>query len=201
MGNKQGIGSAVPVETLIQSNWEHMALSAVRGMKDDWAESRHAAAAAAGANAGTPVDFSGRSDIRKLGAEVGDAIKRKFSRGEAGLSYNQFLQRVTEGLRKATPIAWPTARRRSSRRHLSPPRRLRDHQGAHDRGRRVRRGLRGGKFDTYAGVRAVQKDMKEIANRANIERWPADRQRMAEEALMARLEDAEFKAKQAEDQL
>ena len=99
MGNKQGIGSAVPVETLIQSNWEHMALSAVRGMKDDWAESRHAAAAAAGANAGTPVDFSGRSDIRKLGAEVGDAIKRKFSRGEAGLSYNQFLQRVTEGLR------------------------------------------------------------------------------------------------------
>ena len=202
MGNKQGIGSAVPVETLIQSNWEHMALSAVRGMKDDWAESRHAAAAAAGANAGTPVDFSGRSDIRKLGAEVGDAIKRKFSRGEAGLSYNQFLQRVTEGLRNgdadrvadgSTPFVERAIARHRSVYETTKARMI--EAGVFDEA------YEAAKFDAYAGVRAVQKDMKEIANRANIERWPADRQRLAEEALMARLEDAEFKAKQTEDQL
>jgi len=202
VGNTQRIGSAVPIETLIQSNWEHMTLTAVRGMKDDWAEARHANAAASMQTQPTSVDFSGRSDIRRLGAELGDAIKRKFVRGEPGLSYNDYLARVTDGLRNGdadrvadgnTPyINRSIARHREV--YETTKQRMLD-AGVFDEA------YDAAKFDAYAEVRVVKKEADEIKARANIERWPPARERAAEEALMARMEDAEFKAKQAEDQL
>ena len=202
VGNKQGIGGLPPVETLIQSNWEHMTLTAVRGMKDDWAEARHANAAASMQTQPTSVDFSGRSDIRRLGAELGDAIKRKFVRGEPGLSYNDYLARVTDGLRNGDVDIVADGNSPYIERSIARHREVYETTKA----RMLEAGVfdeayEAAKFDAYAEVRAVKKEADEIKARANIERWPPARERAAEEALLARMEDAEFHAKQAESQL
>jgi hypothetical protein len=205
VGNKQGIAALAPVEVLIHQRWNKPMVDAVRSLHDEYAAYRMALAGPStdpANQAPTSAQFSGRSDWNRIGSEIGNMVKDRFAKGEKPMSMSQFRLRVggaidnldedllTDG---ATPYVNSAAKQQ---------RKLYDKvkQEALDSGV-FDEAYEKAKHRAQAGVEAVKREADDIAKRANIERWPADRQRAAEEALLARQEDAEFRYQQTVKQL
>ena len=201
VGNTQGIANLPPVEAVIASTWRHPMTQVIRDTHDNWAAYRASLASTAG-EVPTAATFAGRSDLSRLSGEVGTALKDRFNRGQAPLSFGAFRARLGRALNNgdadavedgATPYVNAAAAK---------------HRALYDRVKKeaVELGVfdeayRGAMYDAQSEVRALKKEADQIKARANIERWSADREREAEEALIARTEDAQFRLNQTTAEL
>ena len=205
VGNIAGrtIGTRAPVEQLIEANWGKLVVDLVRRQHDSWHAYKKAMAKAGGQTGIQPMDYSGRTDIGRLGYEVGEALMGLINRGDPGIGFNAFRLRVTQAMRNGdvdtlTDAATPFINREASaqRAFYNRTRDLAVEHKLFDEAYEKARDL------ALSEVRALKKEADEIA------RWsaaggvgPADRTRAAEEALIARTEDAQFRLRQKEEAL
>lgn len=202
VGNKEGIANLAPVEVMFQMNWNKRLVDALRHTQDQWSAYRKAAA---GHNAPSPdqVDITGRSDWKRVSEQAGTALKDRFSPGERPLSYEQFRIRIAEALNNgdvdelsdaATPyINKAASYDRTNIYNHAKERALEADifQEAHEKAL----------YKAQSGVRAMEREAKEVAATAAREKWSVQRTRDAEEALIARTEDAKFKLEQMQKKL
>ena len=200
--NKEGIANLPPVETLFAVRWNKRLVDSLRYMQDQWDAYRKKVAGAADIDP-HDVSIEGRPDWKRIGKQVGTALKDRITPGEAPLSYAQFKSRVAEALNKGdadevsdAASAYVNAAAHDQRANIY------DHakQRAQETGvfEEVHEKAM---YKAQSELRAVEKEADEVARKSRIEGWPADRTRAAEEALIARTEDAKFKFNQMKKQL
>ena len=204
VGNLVGkvMGTRAPVEMLIQANWDKPVIDLVRSQHDAWHEYRMALARAGGQTGIPPIDYANRTNMNRLAYEVGDALKGMFNRGDPGISFNEFRLRVAKALNNGpadelTDAATPFVNRVAGEQHAfyNRTRDLAVEHGVFDEA------YQKGKDLAQSEVVALKKEADEVARRSRLEGWSADRTRAAEEALIARTEDAQFRLRQREEQL
>ena len=199
MGNFKGIPNLPPVEKMIEVIWNYPMALMIRHTADEWSAYRADFGKANGAMPTDVATLAQRGDGARYREQLGIFLKDGFQRGDKPLSFREFRERVGEAIRNddkdfETDAATPYVER-SAAKHREMYERTKAEgieQGVFDEA------FEKAKYAAYEDVRQVKKEADEIKARANIERWPADRERAAEEALMARMEDAEFQAKAAE---
>jgi hypothetical protein len=149
------------------------------------------------------VNIEGRSDWKRTSEQLGTAIKDRIMPGEPGLSFEQFRIRVAEAQNKgdvdavsdaATPYVNAAAAK------------FRADIYEHAKGRAIETGVfdevyRQALDQAQADIEAIKKEANDMAVRSHVEKWTPDQRRLAEEALLARQEDAEFKYAQQKKQL
>ena len=200
--NKEGIANLPPVETMYAMRWNKRLVDSLRYMQDQWSAYRTKVATGAGIDP-KDVSIDGRSDWRRISEQVGTALKDRSAPGEQPLSYAQFRQRVAEALNKgdadevsdaASPYV--NAATRDQRASLYD----------YSKNRAVETGVfdevhEKALYKAQSELRAVEKEADDIAKRSKREGWDATRTRQAEEALIARTEDAKFKLNQMQKKL
>jgi hypothetical protein len=201
-GNAEGIANLAPVETLFQVNWNKRLVDTLRYQQDEWSAYRHKVAGAADFRP-EDVNIEQKPDWKRTGEQIGEALKDRFSPGDHGLSYEQFRIRVAEaqnhGDRDLTNDAASPYVNASAAKFRSD---IYDHAR--------KRAQETGVFDevyqasldqAHSDINAIEKEIKDMGVRSHVEKWTPDQRRLAEEALMARQEDAEFKYAQQKKQL
>ena len=202
MGNKAGLANLAPVETLFKVRWNHPMTETIRDMHDSWAAYRAGLGATGPDGLPAAATFAGRSDMQRLQAEMGAALKDRFTRGEKPLSFAEFRSRVGEALNNgdrdeltdgATPHVQAAA---AKNRELYE--------------RVKKEAVEAGVFDevhadamfkAQGELKALEREADTIARKSKIERWEPERTRAAEEALIARTEDAQFRLRQTQKAL
>ena len=204
VGNLAGrtIGVRAPVEQLIEANWGKPVVDLVRRQHDSWHAYKKAMAKAGGQTGIQPVDYAGRTDIDRLMYELGDAAMSLINRGDPGISFNAFRLRVTQAMRNGdvdqltdAATAYVNREAQAQRAFYNRTRDLAVEHKVFDEAYEKARDL------ALSEVRALKKEAQEIARKSRLEKWPADRTRAAEEALIARTEDAQFRLRQKEAEL
>jgi hypothetical protein len=202
VGNKQGIGNLIPIETLTKVRWNHPMTETIRGMHDEWAAYRAALGASGADPVPTAATFAGRSDFARLQDEIGSALKDRFTRGERPLSFAEFRSRVGDALNNGDRDEVTDGASRYVNNSAAQHRQLyeRVKQEAVDAG--VFDEVHAAAYEKAQGeLRAVEKEAERIAKKSKLERWPVDQTRAAEEALIARTEDAQFRVRQTQQAL
>ena len=204
VGNLVGkvMGTRAPVEMLIQANWDKPVIDLVRSQHDAWHEYRMALARAGGQTGIPPIDYANRTNMNRLAYEVGDALKGMFNRGDPGISFNEFRLRVAKALNNGpadelTDAATPFVNRVAGEQHAfyNRTRDLAVEHGVFDEA------YQKGKDLAQSEVVALKKEADDVARRSRLEGWSAERTRAAEESLITRTEDAQFRLRQREEQL
>ena len=204
IGNIAGrtIGTRAPVEQLIEANWGKPVVDLVRRQHDSWHEYKKMMAKAGGQTGIQPVNYAGRTDMNRLMYEVGEAVMGLINRGDPGIGFNAFRLRVAKALRNGdvdelTDAATPFINREAAaqRGHYNKAFELAKEHKIFDEAFEKARDL------ALSEVRALKKEADDIARKSRLEKWPADRTRAAEEALIARTEDAQFRLRQKEEAL
>jgi hypothetical protein len=199
-GNQLGLSQVgQPVEVLIQVNWNRPMVQVQRATQDAWIDYRRALA---NVSQPAPPSVAGRSDTARVAAQVGTAISDVVHTGEKGLSFAQFKERVGLALDRADVDNFGDKASSYVARAAAEHRRLYNVV----REKAIELGL----FDeaykeaidlAQAGVKAIKKEADEIKRKAAFERWDPARIRQAEEALMVRMEDAQYKFRRTQNQL
>ena len=200
--NVEGIANLAPVETLFQVKWNKRLVDTLRFQQDQWSAYRHKVAGAADFRP-EDVNIEGRPDWKRTGEQVGEALKDRISPGERGLSFEQFRIRVAEAQNKGDRDATSDA---ASPYVNAAAAKFRTDIYDHAKKRAIETGV----FDevyqasldqAHSDLNAIEKEIKDMGVRSHVEKWTPDQRRGAEEALMARQEDAEFKYNQQKKQL
>ena len=202
VGNLQGLANLNPIEQVIAANWTRPVVDLLRSQHDSWAEYRAAVARAGGQVDPGAISYTGRSDMARLLGEVGTAIKDRFARGEPGMSMVEFRNRVGEALRNGDKDLLDDAATPYINREAAKQRGFyNDVKDKAVEGRLFEQAYTDALHEARGPIDQIKKEADEIKRRSAFERWDPARTRQAEEALLVRLEDAEYVYKLREDKL
>ena len=193
VGNLLGFAPLPPVEKLIDVNWNYPMAQSIRHTADQFSLYRQGLGKV---NAPMPADVASladRGDFNRLREQIGIAAKDKFTRGEKALSFREFRERVGEALRNDdTDFVQDGATRYVE---ASAAEHRQKYNMTRDKAREV------GLFDevhqkaldhAHSEIAAIKREADEVKRKSAFERWDPERTRQVEEALLARMEDAEF---------
>ena len=204
VGNLAGrtMGIRAPIEQLFEANWGKPTVDLLRSQHDSWHEYRKALAKAGGQTGIAPVNYAGRTDADRLGYEVGQAALGLIDRGDPGISFNAFRERVAKALNNGDVDELTDSASKYVNREAQAQRgfysRTRDKAaevGVFDEAFQKSKDL------AQSELVALKKEADDIARKSRLEGWDPERTRAAEEALITRTEDAQFRMRQTEKQL
>ena len=204
VGNLAGrtMGIRAPVEQLIEANWGKPAVDLVRRQHDSWHEYRKALAEAGGQAGIQPVNYTTRTDMSRLGYEVGQAALGLFDRGDPGINFAAFRNRVAKALNNGdvdmltdSATKYVNREAQAQRSFYSRTRDKANELGLFDEAYQKSKDL------AQSELVALKKEADDIARKSRLEGWDPERTRAAEEALITRTEDAQFRMRQTEKQL